>query len=135
MRRTLASFILVAGLVAFSHAAEARAVLLGPRLSLDIDDDFDDDSDIALGAELRIELATIGRNVGMQLRPSFDFYFIDNVDLFNLSLDFLFVFNVSSSVEPYAGAGLGIFFWDPDGPGDGGSEAGLDLVGGVKFLP
>ncbi len=130
MKRALASLTLGAVLALSAPAARADA-LIGPRLSLDLEDD----TEVVIGAEGRFGLTALGRSVGLQLRPSFDYYLIDNFTLIQLAMDFIFAFEVSRSVEPYVGLGLSVFFYDPEGAGDGGSEAGLNLFGGVKFLP
>jgi hypothetical protein len=132
MRRKLVLLALVVPLLAQATLAQAAPVVLGPRLSLDLEDE----TELALGVEARFAVAPIGTAMTLQLRPSFDYYFYDYVRAFSLNLDALFAIDVGSpTVEPYVGFGLAFFFWDPEGPADGGSDVGLNLVVGARFLP
>lgn len=56
-------------------------------------------------------------------------------DLFSLSFngDFQYRFNVSGSVRPFAGAGVALWWVDPDNGGDSETEFGVNALGGIFF--
>jgi hypothetical protein len=101
-----------------------------------------DSGDFALGAEARIGVATIVGPVRLDVRPFFDYYFIDeeagvDVSLFGLGADAIFAFKLSRPiVEPYALAGLSIFIASVEFAGESESETevGFNLGGGARFL-
>lgn len=137
MRRTgrnLGASLLV--FLAFLGTAAAQGmptspVLIGPRLSLDLNDG----THVAIGGEARFGVVMIAPSVRLDIRPELNFYFFDGGNAFDLSGDALFAFGVRSDVvEPYAGAGIGIFHVSADAGGSA-TRVGLNLLGGAKFLP
>lgn len=130
---SLPVFLTILGLTA-SAAAQGmptNQILIGPRLSLDLNDG----THVAIGGEARFSVIMIAPSVRLDIRPEFNFYFFDGGNAFDLSGDALFAFGVHSDVvEPYAGAGLGIFHVSADGGGSA-TRVGLNLLGGAKFLP
>lgn len=134
-RFALAAVAAAALLGAGGARADVRMIELGPRLSLDLNND----SHVALGAEARFGLYQIAPTVRFDLRPTFDYYFYGGgTNAFDLSGDALFAFDVQSEVvEPYALGGLGIFHYSFDNAfgSDSTTKLGLNLGGGAKFLP
>jgi hypothetical protein len=115
-------------LVLVAYAPNARAqIKLGPRLTIDAGDI----EALAIGAELR---APFG-NVPVQFNGSFDFYLDDDIDVFAIDGNVVYLFDVrNTTFTPYAGGGLGIANVSLDnGNGDGETEVGLNLVGGAEF--
>lgn len=112
-----------AGALALPATAHAERATIGPHLGINFDGDA-----LLLGVESRIDLGNAGRSVIVQLNPSFSYYFFDNVDIFNFSLNVPFEFVIQDSVlRPFAAPGLGLFF------GEGDSELKLNLIGGLLF--
>ena len=106
--------------------ARAERATLGPHLgyNLDLDDPF-------LGVESRIDLTNVGRSVILQLNPSLSYYFVDNFDLFNFSLNLPFEFVIGGSkLRPFAAPGLGLFHYSNGGSN---TEAALMLLAGLLF--
>jgi hypothetical protein len=84
-----------------------------------------------LGVESRIDLTRVGSSVILQLNPSFSYYFVDNIDLFNLSLNLPFEFVIGGSkLRPFVAPGFGLYHFS-----NGGSdtEAALMLLAGLLF--
>lgn len=112
--------LLLFGLVPTAHAERAT---IGPHLGWNFDWD-----DLLLGAESRIDLGNAGQSVIVQLNPSLSYYFIENVDVLNLSLNVPFEFVIGGSVlRPFVAPGLALFFGDFD------EELKLNLIGGLLF--
>lgn len=51
---------------------------------------------------------------------------------FNGDLQYRFVVH-RSKVHPYAGGGMTLFFFDPDGPGESSTNLGVNALGGIFF--
>ena len=51
----------------------------------------------------------------------------------NPNLDGFYHFNPAGRVSPYVGAGVGVHFYNSDGPGDPGTDLGVNLLAGVLF--
>jgi len=79
-----------------------------------------------------LNLSAVGEN--LYIVPSGEVGFGDNVLTlaFNGDLQYRFVTR-RSKVRPYAGGGMSVFFFDPDGPGSGNTNLGVNLLGGIFF--
>ena len=110
-------------LLASPSIAHAERATIGPHLGVNFDVD-----DLLLGGESRIDVATLGTSVIVQLNPSFSYYFVDNYTLFNISFNVPFEFVIEGSkLRPFTAPGLGLF------AGDGGSDLKLNVLGGLLF--
>lgn len=130
---------LTLGMVLFGAvgAAQAAPIAVGPRLFLDLDDG----TNFGIGVEGRFAVLQIAPSVRLDVRPFFDYYFVDDdfgdVTLLGFGADALFAFNVGNPViEPYALAGLNILYASFDVPGgsDSSTDAGFNIGGGARFL-
>jgi hypothetical protein len=131
MRRVLLA-IIGASILFLSTRSEAQVTIgLGPRLSVT------DDGDLAIGAEGRFGLAHLTPNLRIDLRPTFDYVFIEDVTFFAVGVDALLGIGIgSTTIEPYAIAGVGFFHSSVDFLGETVSDTsfGLNLGGGARFL-
>lgn len=129
IERWLLGLVFAVGSVLVGAAsAHAERNTLGPHfgINFDVDDPF-------IGVEGRFDIANIGRSAIVQVNPTFSYYFTDNVDLFNFSLNFPFEFKIGDSVlRPLFAPGLGIYHlsWD----NDSNTEVTLNLLGGLLFF-
>jgi hypothetical protein len=113
-----------------AYAQRALPIAIGPRLSVELHD-----SHLVIGVEARFGVAQIAPTVRLDIRPSFDYYLYSGGHIIGIAGDALFAIDVrSDTVEPYAGAGLGFFSLGCSGC-EGISRIGLNLLGGVKFVP
>jgi len=119
---SLLAFALGAATLAAAPVAHAERATIGPHLGVNFDVD-----DLLIGAEARIDVATLGRNVIVQLNPSFSYYFVDNYDLLNISFNVPFEFVIENSVlRPFVAPGLGLFTGDH-------TDLKLNMLGGMLF--
>ena len=79
-----------------------------------------------------LNLSAVGED--LYVVPSGEIGFGDNVLTlaFNGDLQYRFVVH-RSKVRPYAGGGMTMFFFDPDGPGGSSTNLGVNLLGGIFF--
>lgn len=117
--------------------ARAEGAVLGPRLMIETDDG----SDAVLGVELRTQLARLGRDGALDLRPSFDYYLFDDTDgfdfdLFSLGFDGLFSFAVGRNAELYGILGVNLFILTYETPvdDDTDTEVGMNVGFGTRLL-
>ena len=122
-------------LVPAQDAQAQTSIQVGPRIGIDVGDASDLGGDFFIGADGRIA----SESLPVIINPAFDYYFVDadGVSLFTLDANALYQFGVDNQAfTPYAGGGLGYVRTSVDaGPfGDvGGSDIGLNLVGGAEF--
>jgi opacity protein-like surface antigen len=118
-----------------AHADDAvHFIGVGPRGGLQIHDE----TKAFIGAEGRFGLLQLVPSVRLDLRPFFDYYFISDVTVFDIGADALFAFDIHQDMfEPYAGAGLNVGHYSVSVGSASASDTsvGLDLLGGVNFLP
>lgn len=133
-----AALFFFAAVPLLSHAQtdeDGGAFEVGPRLTLSIGDISDNfDGTVALGADARYHFAEFP----VSASGAFDFYFADdNVTVYTLDFNALYRIETDASFSPYAGAGLGFTDVSVDTETQfgsfGGSDTGLNLVGGAKF--
>jgi opacity protein-like surface antigen len=141
-----ACFFLVFGLGTPASTQAQVDLQIGPRVGLPVGDMSDLEGVFFIGADARIN----SEELPVVLSPSLDFYLFDSpegVDQtgFAIDLNGFYEFGVDNeSFTPYAGGGLGITRYSADFEndslngfgfgGDGTTEVGLNLVGGVRFL-
>ena len=74
----------------------------------------------------------------LNMRPSADLGFGDHIFSFILNADLVYSFTLGSAAVPYAGAGLGIAYYNFDVPegvtgvDDSATKIGINLVGGLE---
>jgi len=79
-----------------------------------------------------LNLEAVGERV--YIVPSGEVGFGDDVFTMSFNGDVQYRFLVhDSKVHPYAGGGLSLFFFDPDGPGGSDSNLGVNILGGIFF--
>lgn len=128
MRSILVAFTLFASVLGTASLAHAERATLGPHLGLNFDY-----NDPLIGVEGRIDVANLTRTVILQIDPMFSYYFTDNIDVFNFSLNMPFEFQISGSVlRPVLGPGLAVIHYNVD-PGGSDTEAALALLFGLLF--
>jgi len=79
-----------------------------------------------------LNLDAVGEHV--YIVPSGEVGFGDNAFTmaFNGDVQYRFVVH-KSKVHPYAGGGLSLYVFDPDGPGGSSTNLGPDILGGIFF--
>ncbi len=113
--------VLVLGLaLAFGPGNAAAEVPWGPRGGLSFNPD-----QIVLGAHVQVPAGKT-----LYFVPSFDIGFGDDLFTIGLHGDMQYRFHSEASARPYLGAGFSYYNFDPD-EGDGDSEVGLGILGGV----
>lgn len=123
---------LSAALITCAVAApvQAERTTLGPHLGINFDYD-----DPFIGIESRIDLTRLNPNLILQLNPSFSLYFLDGpADLFNISVNVPFEFQVNETVRPFVAPGIGIWHWDWDRDDGDDTEVMLNLIVGILFI-
>lgn len=123
MRQRLSTTCLAAGLLLIASQASARDLVFGVQASLA------DEADFGIGARVVADLSP--RRKGLSLVGSFDLFFPDNADYWELNANLTHDF-ASRDFTPYAGAGLNLArFGGENGGSD--SDLGLNLLGGLEF--
>jgi hypothetical protein len=89
---------------------------------------YTDLSDLFIGGEY---LAPIGSNV--YLNPNIEYIFVTNADYWTFNFDAHYDFPTYSNVYVWTGGGLGILHYNPEGPADGNTDLGLNLLFGLGF--
>lgn len=104
-------------------AAAARPFNLGAQLSLETEG-----SSFGIGVRYENALNTLLPSMpSLRAAASFDYFFPDVGSLWELNVNVLYGFSaMGPGLTPYAGAGLGI-------AGNGGTDVGLNLVGGTRL--
>ncbi len=82
-----------------------------------------------IGPHLNLE--AVGERV--YIVPSGEVGFGDDVFTMSFNGDVQYRFRVDGKVHPYAGGGLALFLFDPDGPGGSDTNLGVDILGGIFF--
>ena len=88
-----------------------------------------DGGDGTLAAGAHLEFQESGSQWHMQ--PNFIFWSSNGLSDVNPNFDLYYHFDAAGHVSPYLGAGAGFHFYGTDGPGDPGTDVGLNMFGGV----
>lgn len=88
-------------------------------------------ADASLSGGGHLEFEEFGSRVHIQ--PSILFWSNDGVTDVNPNFDLYYHFAPSGRVSPYVGAGAAVHMYSADGPGDPGTDLGLNLFGGATF--
>jgi hypothetical protein len=112
-------------LLASAGVASAQLVSVGPRFGLSVDPD-----QFVLGGQMYFDpdLAT-----NLYFTPSAEVGFGDDVTLFQVNGDLVYVVRLATSLHPYFGAGVAVALIDFEGDLGSDTEVGLNLVGGLRF--
>jgi len=127
--------IAIASILLISAVATERAeaqVQFGANVS------WGDDTDIGLGARLKFGLGSLTTRSNVEGRVTFDYFFPDGFDYWQVTGDGIYQIAPTGSVAPYLGGGLGLSRSSVDvSPGFSGSSTDffLNLIGGLKFKP
>jgi hypothetical protein len=79
-----------------------------------------------------LNLSPIADN--LYIVPGAEVGFGDDVTTIAFNGDLQYRFEVhDSKVRPYAGGGLGLIWFDPDGPADSDTNLGVHILGGIFF--
>jgi hypothetical protein len=113
----VAMVLLLAG--AGTAQAQEKALHLGPRLSYQFDAE-----ELGVGAQFSVPIAS-----HLEFYPSFDVFFTDPNSLWSFNVDLKWRALAKSASWFYVGSGLNIME-----SGGNGSNAGLNLFGGVESL-
>jgi len=114
----------VSGLILVANIAPVTA---GPGTKFGVRAGYySDTEEIFLGGEL---LSRISRSVFFN--PNVEFVTIDNGTFMTFNGDFHYDFPTAGSPLIWAGAGLGMLYFNPEGPGDNQTDVGLNLLFGV----
>jgi len=81
-----------------------------------------------LGAELLMPVAH-----RIYFNPNFEYVFVDNLKYWTLNGDFHYDFPTHRPYYVWAGAGLALIRVDPEGPAEGDTDVGANLLAGVGF--
>lgn len=87
----------------------------------DVDEPF-------VGVELLFPLTS-----DIWFNPNVEWVFIDRADLASVNADIHFDLPAGASYSFWIGGGLGMRYFDPDGPADGDWDAGLNVLSGLGF--
>jgi hypothetical protein len=96
-----------------------------------------DDASLRAGAYLDAESAFVGGDLRLDLGPHFrlapnlEWIFPENTTYVAFGLDLHYDFRGQGRARAWLGAGLGLYYANPEGPGDGDTDLGANFVGGV----
>jgi len=96
-----------------------------------------DDFSVRAGAYLDSEAAFVGAELRfpitheLKLAPNLEWIFPDNGTFFGISMDLHYDFRTKSRAQPWVGGGLGIYIFNPEGPGGSDTDVGANFIGGV----
>jgi hypothetical protein len=87
--------------------------------------------DASLSGGGHVEFEEFGNR--FHLTPSVLYWNNDGLSDVNPNIDVFYHFAGAGRVSPYVGAGAALHIYSADGPGDPGSDLGLNMFGGVMF--
>lgn len=116
---------LLVGLSFPTRTAAQTQVAVGPRVGFDIANI----EELHVGVDARLAHP----DVAVEVQPALDVYLPANGSFVTLSTNVLYRVPVANArIQPYAGGGLGVSFFD-DATGRNQSDVGLNLVGGLRL--
>lgn len=118
----VAGALLLLSAAAGSAQAQTSRLHLGPRISYQFDVD-----EVGLGAQFSAPIAH-----HLEFYPSFDYFFVDPGSLWQLNADLKYRLDGQNLNWVYVGTGLNIAHASVGGNGD--TQAGLNLFGGIESL-
>lgn len=134
--RKIVSVLAGLAVVAVLSAKPAEAQQFGAHVS------WGDDTDFGLGARLGFPLGQSLKSKGITALATFDYFFPDGFNLWELTANGIYNITPTGSVSPYVGGGLSFASSSADNTlcptgsvCDDFSRFGLNLLGGLKFKP
>lgn len=118
----IATALLAAG-AGSAHAFDLTGI--GGRIGA-VDPDGRDGT-LAAGAHLEFQEA----GSRLHIQPGFIYWSSNGLSDANANFDLYYHFAPAGRVSPYLGGGAGLHFYGSDGPGDPGTDLGLNMMGGV----
>jgi hypothetical protein len=68
------------------------------------------------------------------LNPNIEFVLVDNGSMFTLNMDAHYDIPTRTDLYIWAGGGLGLIYFNPEGAGDSHTDAGLNILFGLGFI-
>ena len=131
------------GLILVASSADAQAQTSGTRFGIEAAFATNNDVGIGAGAFVKFHLAEVSEHA-ITGRVAFDYYFPSSTGLYGsgykyweLAADALLDIVAKGTTKPYVGAGITYAhssFSCTGCVGVGGSNTGLDIVGGLNFM-
>jgi opacity protein-like surface antigen len=87
---------------------------------------YEDGNDFFLGVDVKGNIAMLHAN------PNFEWIFVDGANAFTLNLDALLTVFPIPIMDPYLGAGLGVYYVKPDNF-DSTNDFAFNLIAGLGF--
>jgi hypothetical protein len=125
LRRRFQTGIVALGLLALAHAAEARYSGDGEMFGFRVGSTTDPD-DMFIGAEALVHVGS-----ALYFNPNVEYIFREGSTDLVLNGDFHIDFLTSGRTFFWVGAGIAGLYTNPDGPAEGGLDAGLNLFTGL----
>lgn len=116
--------VLILLMVIGASTSEAQT-LFGARLGAYVEQE-----DLFVGGEVLTPLQD-----SVYLNPNIEWVFADNANQATFNFDFHYDFAQRGQMTFWVGAGLGVLYFDPDGPRDSNTDLGLNVLFGTAFLP
>ena len=89
---------------------------------------------IGLGGGLQFDLGSFGESTGFELETTFDYFFPDNIDVWELNGNLRLHLDAPRGL--YVGGGLSYAHASHDGPGgNDGGDLRLNALAGLEFAP
>ncbi len=122
-------FLFALVLLALVLPAQAQSSGIMPFVGYNLEDE---DFTIGVGGRFALPLQA---PVAIIAQPSIEYQFagVDDLNVLQFDANVVAQFTGSTSIAPYAGAGLGVLLLNGDG--DSESELGLNVLGGVVLNP
>lgn len=118
----------VGALLSWSASSDAFELTgVGPRIG--ITDPEGTEGTMTYGATLEFEKP----GTRFHLVPNLMYWSEDEVSDVNPNFDVLYHFSPAGRVSPFAGAGVGMHFYDDDVFDESDSDFGVNLFGGLRF--
>lgn len=90
---------------------------------------YTDADELFIGGEYIAPLAT-----RTYINPNIEYVFVDNATFMTFNLDVHYDFYQTGRATAWAGAGLGIQYWDFEGDDNSSTETGLNILAGIGLL-
>lgn len=131
MNRTFTALFGILAIVCMAQPAEAQFQFGGQG-------NFSSDHDFGLGARAELNIGTLTGDTGGYVARtrgfgSFDFYFPDGYDFWEVNLGLAVPLNVGTGLSPYAGAAFNYGNGSVEGSDESGSASGLAILAGLRF--
>lgn len=117
-----ARFLFATTLTLLATAAESQT-LFGARVGA-----YTEQEDLFVGGEVLTPLGS-----GFYLNPNVEWVFADRAKQATFNFDLHYDFATRSFATFWVGGGLGILYYEPDGPAEGSTDAGANALFGVAF--